>query len=97
MSTQGPTQPDLADAAMDRVYHTNDLVNALFASVRDYGKACADDLPESQERWLEEIGERIEKIQQDAYAEGRKDEREQVLAQIHAAQETFQAAIRDAE
>ena len=40
------------------------------------GKACADELPESQERWLDDIAERIEKVQQDCYAEGRKDEAE---------------------
>jgi hypothetical protein len=53
------------------------IQNALIESVIDYGRACADELPEAQRNWLADVREKVEGIQQNAYAEGRKDEAEE--------------------
>lgn len=46
----------------------------LLESIEDYGRACADELPESAERSWNDIRAKVELLQQHAYAEGRKDE-----------------------
>lgn len=51
-----------------------DMVASIIASVMDYGRACADELPDSQQMWLDDIRERLERLQHEAYADGRKDE-----------------------
>jgi hypothetical protein len=58
-----------------------DMVASIMDSVMDYGRACADELPESQQRWLDDIRERLEGLQHEAYADGRADERE-AIAQL---------------
>lgn len=51
-----------------------DIVASIIGSVIDYGRACADELPDSQQMWLDDIRERLEGLQTEAYADGRKDE-----------------------
>lgn len=50
-----------------------DIVAQIIASVLDYGRACADELPDSQQMWLDDIRERLEGLQWEAYDDGRKD------------------------
>jgi hypothetical protein len=57
-----------------------DMVDSIIGSVLDYGRACADELPDSQQMWLDDIRERLEGLQHEAYADGRNDEAEEQTA-----------------
>lgn len=54
------------------------LFARLMTAVGDYGQARQDELPESSQSWLESIQVLACQLQTDAYAEGRKDESEEV-------------------
>jgi hypothetical protein len=55
-----------------------ETIASIIMSVMDYGRACADELEDSKQMWLDDIRERLEKFVQHAYAEGHADERESV-------------------
>ena len=53
------------------------IKGALIADTMDYGRATADELPKSQQMWLDAIKEKMALLENHAYAEGRKDEAEE--------------------
>lgn len=57
-----------------------DMVASIIDSVLDYGRACADELPDSRQMWLDDIRERLDGLQHEAYADGRKDEADEGAA-----------------
>lgn len=50
------------------------IKGALIADAMDYGRAAADELPKSQQMWLDAIKEKMALLEKHAYAEGRKDQ-----------------------